>query len=166
LTYGARKRRKVLCTHCQKELQERHLPFHLLHTHNIYPDVSAPGSVAISLGRASAPYFVSMPQRRMPMSCPVEGCPACVSDRFGLRRHFMFRHPACTLAILDEGLVPLPRCPSCRMHLPLASVRTHASMALCRQGTLLRQKETLLETYRLAREIVEPLWRPMIASPI
>jgi hypothetical protein len=154
LTYNARKRRKILCTYCQKEMQERHLPSHLLHKHNIYPDVTAPGSVAVSLGRASAPYLISMPQRRMSVSCPVEGCPACVSDRFGLRRHFMFRHPACTLAILEEGLVPLPRCPLCRMHLPLASVRTHTSTALCRQGTMLRQKETLLETYRLAREVV------------
>jgi L-rhamnose mutarotase len=66
----------------------------------------------------------------------------------------MFRHPACTLAILEESLVPLPRCPSCRMHLPLTSVCTHTSTALCRQGTLLRQKEALLETYRLAREVI------------
>jgi hypothetical protein len=40
------------------------------------------------------------------------------------------------------------------MHLPLASVRTHTFTALCRQGTLLRQKEALLESYRLAREVV------------
>jgi hypothetical protein len=154
LTYNARKRRKISCNHCHRELQERHLPSHLLHKHNIYPDVTAHGSVAVSLGRASAPYLISMPQRRMSVLCPVEGCPAKVTDRFGLRRHFMFRHPACTLAILEEASVPLPRCPSCRMHIPLAAVRTHTSTALCQQGTLLRQKEALLEMYRLAREVV------------
>jgi hypothetical protein len=40
------------------------------------------------------------------------------------------------------------------MHIPLASVRTHTSTALCRQGTLLQQKEALLETYCHAREVV------------
>jgi exonuclease III len=35
LTYNARKRRKILCTHCQKEMQECHLSSHLLHKHNI-----------------------------------------------------------------------------------------------------------------------------------
>ena len=93
-----------------------------------------------------------MPQSRMPVTCPVEDCPAHLTDRFSLRRHFMFRHPACDLVILEEGL--LPKCPSCRMHVPLASVSTHTSTQLCCQGTQLRQTETLLETCHHAREVV------------
>ena len=93
-----------------------------------------------------------MPQRRMPVTCPIPDCPARAADRFGLRRHFMFRHPACTLTILEEG--SLPQCPLCRMHIPLTSVPTHSLTALCRQGTALRQKEIKQEACRVARNVV------------
>jgi hypothetical protein len=151
-TYSARKRRHVQCPNCDSTMQERHLHYHLYHSHNIYPDATAAGSVAVSLGRAPAPYVISMPQRRMPVTCPIEGCPARASDRFGLRRHFMFRHHACTLTILEEGL--LPKCPHCHMHIPLASVSTHYLTALCRQGTALRQKEIQLAACCSARRVV------------
>jgi hypothetical protein len=151
-TYSIRKRRKIQCERCGTEMQARHLPNHLLHSHNIYHDVSAAGSVAMSLGRAPPHYTISMPRTDMRVTCPVDGCPAHVCDRFGLRRHFMFRHPSSTLIILEEGL--LPKCEFCRMHIPLASVRTHSSTALCRQGTALRQKEARLQENRHAREVV------------
>jgi hypothetical protein len=151
-TYSARKRHHVQCPKCDSTMQERHLRYHLYHSHNIYPDATATGSVAVSLGRAPAPYVISMPQRRMPVTCPVPDCPAHAADRFGLRRHFMFRHPACTLTILEEG--SLPQCPLCRMHIPLTSVPTHSLTALCRQGTALRQKEIKQEACRVARNVV------------
>ena len=88
----------------------------------------------------------------MSVTCPIEGCPAHLSDRFGLCHHFMFHHPTCDLAILEEGL--LPKCPMCHMHVPLASVSTHYLMALCHQGTKLHQTEALLESCCLAREVV------------
>jgi hypothetical protein len=149
-TYSIRKRRKVQCEKCGKDMQICHLPHHLLHSHNIYHDVSAAGSVAISLGRAPPCYTISMPRHDMHVLCPIDSCPAHVSDRFGLRRHFMFHHPASTLCILEEGL--LPKCEFCRMHIPLTSVSTHSLTAICRQGTAYRQKEILLQTARYARE--------------
>ena len=63
----------------------------------------------------------------------------------------MFRHHACTLKILEEGL--LPQCPLCHMHIPLTSVSTHSLTALCRQGTALRQKEIQLAACRSARGV-------------
>ena len=120
------------------DIQARHLSTHLLHSHNIYHDASAAGSVAILLGRAPPHYTISMPRSDMHVTCPVDSCPAHVSDWFGLRRHFMFRHPTSTLIILEEGL--LPKCEFCRMHIPLASVGTHSLTALCHQGLALDRK--------------------------
>jgi hypothetical protein len=140
------------CERCDTDMQARHLSDHLLHLHNIYHDASAAGSVAISLGQAPPHYTISMPRYDMHVTCPVDGCPAHVCDRFGLRQHFMFRHPTSTLIILEEGL--LPKCEFCRMHIPLASVRTHSSTALCHQGMALRQKEALLQENPYAREAV------------
>ena len=133
-------------------MQDCHLVNHLIRWHSIYPDVSTTGSVAVSLGQAPAPYQISMPQASMPMTCPVEGCLAHLSDQFGLCQHFLFCHPACDLAILEEGL--LPKCPLCCMHVLLASVSTHYLMALCCQGTRLQQTEALLEMCHLAREVI------------
>jgi hypothetical protein len=50
--------------------------------------------------------------RRMPVTCPVAGCPAHASEQCGLRQRFMFKHPNGALVISEESF--LPKCESCR----------------------------------------------------
>ena len=38
--------------------------------------------------------------------CPVPGCPARPTTKYGLRRHYMFRHPGESVDIPGEGVYP------------------------------------------------------------
>ena len=46
--------------------------------------------------------------------CPVEGCPGVSETRAAMRVHFVHRHVHDTVVILEEGNLPLPRCPPVR----------------------------------------------------
>ena len=45
--------------------------------------------------------------------CPVEGCPGVSETRAAMRVHFLHKHVHNTVAVLDEGNLPLPRYPRC-----------------------------------------------------
>ena len=45
--------------------------------------------------------------------CPVEGCPGMSATRAAMPVHFVHRHVHDTVVILEEGNLPLPRCPRC-----------------------------------------------------
>ena len=45
--------------------------------------------------------------------CPVKGCPGVSATRAAMRVHFVHRHVHKTVVILEEGNLPLPRCPRC-----------------------------------------------------
>ena len=67
----------------------------------------------------------------------------------------MHRHPNDTIAILEEGSRPYPKCSECGMHVPyIALNRGHQSTADCEYGRgLKRQRAADLEA-RKAREVV------------
>ena len=43
----------------------------------------------------------------------MEGCPGVSATRAAMRVHFVHRHVNDTVFILDEGNLPLTRCPRC-----------------------------------------------------
>ena len=45
--------------------------------------------------------------------CPVEGCLGVSETQAAMRVHFVHRHVHDTVVILEEGNLPLPRCPRC-----------------------------------------------------
>ena len=45
--------------------------------------------------------------------CPVDGCPGMSETREAMRVHFVHRNVHDTVVILEEGNIPLPRCPRC-----------------------------------------------------
>ena len=54
--------------------------------------------------------------------CPVEGCPGVSATREAMRVHFVHRHIHNTVVILEEGNLPLPRCPRCDLQVSRKSL--------------------------------------------
>ncbi len=146
--FKTRKSRKVSCPTCDDVVSERYLSTHLLHQHNIVQERAAP-----ELQSAPQSYTVSMPRRRMFFQCPVPGCPGQAAKRFGLRRHFMFRHPEDTIIIEEEGA--LQRCGKCCMFLTgLTNVAKHQTTKNCQKGSSQREKREEDATRKQAGEII------------
>jgi hypothetical protein len=82
-------------------------------------------------------------------TCPVEGCREKLCNRDSLRRHFVYRHPADTLCILEEGSVPLPKCELCGMHIKQPAPR-HRTSQTCRDGQARRAQWEAREKIRQA----------------
>ena len=131
-SYRKRKSRKISCPTCEMVIAESHLKTHLLHQHGTVQEIQAQN--IIEMGS----YTVSMPHRRMKVTCPVPGCPGGAAERYGLRRHFMYRHPNDTIVIQEEGV--LQRCERCYMFV----TTKHASdNETCRQGTEQKKKREM-----------------------
>ena len=56
---------------------------------------------------------MSFPSKGGPRWCPVEGCPGALATRTAMWVHFVYRHVQDTVVMLEEGNLPLPRCPWC-----------------------------------------------------
>ena len=56
---------------------------------------------------------MSFPAKGGPRRFPVEGCPGELATRTAMRVHFVHRHVHNTVVMLEEGNLPLPRCPRC-----------------------------------------------------
>jgi hypothetical protein len=85
--------------------------------------------------------------------CPVPGCPGTAAERFGLREHFMFRHPEDTIIIEEEGA--LQRCGKCCMFLTgRTNVAKHQTSEICQKGSSQREKREEDATRKQAGEII------------
>ena len=67
-------------------------------------------------------------------ACPIPGCGASITRRYGMRRHFMFRHPMAAVHFPDEG--PLEECPDCGIRVP--DSEKHRGTQMCVRA---RQRE-------------------------
>ena len=68
--------------------------------------------------------------------CPVEGFPGVSATQAAMRVHFVHRHVHNTVVILDEGNLPLPRCPRCDLQVPRRALNwRHLGTNQCRMGT-------------------------------
>jgi hypothetical protein len=132
-TYRDRKSRKISCPECEMMMTDRHLKTHLLFQHGIVQEHDAPNNT-----NGAGEYSISMPYRRMKVKCPVPGCPGGAAERYGLRRHFMYRHPDDTIVIREEGV--LPRCENCNMFVTCQHTRDNET---CRQGTEQKRKRKM-----------------------
>ena len=56
-------------------------------------------------------YKMDFPEKDGRRQCPVEGCPGVLETRAAMRVHFVHRHVHDTVVILEEGNLPLLRCP-------------------------------------------------------
>ena len=66
----------------------------------------------------------------------MEGCPGVSATRAAMRVHFVHRHVHNTVVILEEGKLPLPRCPRCDLQVSRKALnRRHLETSQCRTGT-------------------------------
>jgi hypothetical protein len=152
-SHRARQRQRVTCPHCGKALAAGSLAHHVRTQHGLLPEADA-GRIDAP-GRQPAEYRMSFPRTTRKALCPVDGCPGNATTHANLRRHFMYRHPKDTLVVLEEGLVPLPRCELCGMHVTPATLSSsHRQMTLCREGADRARQRSALEDARRAREVV------------
>ena len=77
--------------------------------------------------------------------CPVEGCPGVLATRAAMRVHFVHRHFHNTVVILEEGNLPLPRCPRCDLQVSRKALNgRHLGTSQCRTG-MERKQQRLAE---------------------
>ena len=68
--------------------------------------------------------------------CMVERCPGVLATRAAMRVHFLHRHVHDTVVILEEGNLPLPRCPRCDLQVSRKALnRRHLGTRQCKTGT-------------------------------
>ena len=68
--------------------------------------------------------------------CPVERCPGMLATRAAMRVHFVHRHVHYTVVILEEGKLPLPRCPRCDLQVFRKALNgRHLGTRQCRTRT-------------------------------
>ena len=68
--------------------------------------------------------------------CPVEGCSGVSVTRVAMRVHFVHRHDHDTVVILEEGNLPIPRCPQCNLQVSRKALNgRHLEISQCRAGT-------------------------------
>ena len=81
-------------------------------------------------------YKMHFPAKDGRIRCPVEGCPGVLATRAAMRVHFVHRHVHDTVVILEEGNLPLPRCPRCDLQVSRKALNgRHLGTSQCRTGT-------------------------------
>ena len=109
-SFWERQRERVTCGGCGAELAAGSLSSHLMTRHG----KAAPRRHLWDPQTTGGPrtYQMSFPKgsRRQ---CPVGGCLGVSETRAAMRVHFVHRHVHDRVVILEEGNLPLPRCPRC-----------------------------------------------------
>ena len=77
--------------------------------------------------------------------CPVERCPWVLATRAAMRVHFVHQHVHETVVILEEGNLPLTRCPRCDLQVSRKALNgRHLGTSQCRTG-MERKRRRLAE---------------------
>ena len=67
--------------------------------------------------------------------CPVEGCPGVSATQAAMRVNFVHRHVHNAVVILEEGNLPLPRCPGCDLQVSRKALNgRHLETNQCKKG--------------------------------
>lgn len=148
-----RKKRKVSCPHCQKELTTGALPHHLRTQHGV--DIQPNYGLPIAHPETLAIYTVDTCTRPNGEGtpCPVAGCAGRPKTNLAMREHFWFRHPNTQITITAEGPVPLPRCAKCGFHCPAGKMGRHRVSNSCKRGEDRRRQREALQVARQASEV-------------
>ena len=80
-------------------------------------------------------YKMNFPAKGGRRQCSVEGCPGVSATRAAMRVHFV--HPLVhdTVVILEEGDLPLPRCPRCDLQVSRKALNgRHLETNQCKTG--------------------------------
>ena len=86
-------------------------------------------------------YKLNFPAKGGRTQFPVEGCPGLSATRAAMLVHFVHRHVHDTVVILEEGNLPLPRCPRCNMQVSRKALNgCHLETNQCKKGGERKQR--------------------------
>ena len=82
-------------------------------------------------------------------NCPIPGCTGGSYDKFGMYRHFCYRHPDATIVIKGDGL--LQKCELCKMH--TKNVVKHQKTLTCKRARIRRNHEMMQDKQAEAEQV-------------
>ena len=86
-------------------------------------------------------YKMDLPTKGGRRKCPVDGCPGVSETQAAMRVHFVHRHVHDTVVILEEGKLPLPRCPRCDLQVSRRALNgRHLETNQCKTGAERKQR--------------------------
>ena len=86
-------------------------------------------------------YKMNFPTKGGRRQCPVEGFPGVSETQAAMRVHFVHRHVHDTVVILEEGNLPLPRCPRCNLQVSRKALNgRHLETNQCKTGAERKQR--------------------------
>ena len=109
-TFTERQRERVACGECGTVIAAGSMSSHIMNRHG--KAATRQHLWAPQTNGDPRLYKMSFPAKDGRRRCPVEGCPGVSATRAAMRVHFVHQHVHNTVVILEEGNLPLPRCPS------------------------------------------------------
>ena len=99
------------------------------------------------------------------MRCSVEGCPGALATRTAMQVHFVHRHVHNTMLMLEEGNLPLPRCPRCDLQITSKALNgRHLGTLQCKKGAeRKRRRFAEMETREHTEQAFHAYGKPMEA---
>ena len=83
----------------------------------------------------------------------MERCPGVLATQAAMRAHFVHRHVHDTVVILEEGNLPLPRCPWCDLQVSRKALNgRHLGTSQCRTGTERKRRRLAEAEMRVTSE--------------
>ena len=135
-------RQSTTCRECGKELKKASLQRHMEQQHQQKPEQYLYREVG-----TAACFNVDVEKGRH-NKCPVPGCTGGSKDKFGMYRHFCFRHQEAKLVIQEDG--ECERCELCGMF--SMNVTHHQKTATCRKARGRRTHEVMQDKQAKAED--------------
>ena len=83
----------------------------------------------------------------------MEGCPGVLATRAAMQVQFVQRHVQDTVVILEEGNLPLPRCPQCKLQVSRKALNgRHLGTSQYRTGTERKRRRLAEAEMRVTSE--------------
>ena len=145
-TYNERRKERVQCTICGKEMCRGSLQRHMEKQHNLKPERYLYSEKETQTTSSSFKVKIIRGKRN---KCPIPGCPGESKDKFGMYRHFCLKHVETNLIIDGDG--QCERCNKCGMF--AINMAKHQKTVTCEkvQG---RRKNEDLQNKQAAAETV------------
>ena len=142
--YGIWRRQRTKCNICNESLQKGSLQRHMEQQHGIKDGQY----LCREVNRDETTFNIRVVKGKN-NKCPIPGCVGGAKDKFGMYRHFAWKHPEKNITIDDDGV--LPKCPRCKMH--CANMEKHMRSTTCERLSNRRQNEVLQDQQAMANDV-------------
>ena len=143
ISYNERRKERISCSICGKEMAKGSLQRHMIQQHNLKPENY------LYTKKGTEKVFRISVKRGENNRCPIPGCPGGSKDKFGMYRHFCARHNDATIIIREDAR--LKRCELCGMF--TANVQKHQTTKTCMNFRRRRENEQKQNNQAKADEV-------------